>query len=332
VSRPGDALEREADRVADSAAASTPLPHASEAIGAAMGARLGVDLDGARLHTDATAARSTRALAAKAFTVGRDVYFGAGQYRPDTAAGRHLLAHEFVHVAQQNGAPGFAPSGPMVQRQDEGETPPPVSSPEYRLHLDPELERLMLQHYLRWSLGAWLTTGDEPANADEAAAAVDAEEAPSPDAEEEPAAESAAATADTPGPLFPRVMPLGPDFFQPLGPDVFDVVPDYGAILSPFNQRFSPRSPGDVVAAESIYRRNYALVQLMPDLRALAPDLFRPLIPTDWRRSIAGGLTAAFINAQLRSDFPTAIEISDRSWEAMTGAGTVYIPIPGFSW
>jgi hypothetical protein len=86
------------------------------------------------------------------------------------------------------------------------------------------------------------------------------------------------------------------------------------------------------VAAESIYRRNYALVQLMPDLRALAPDLFRPLIPTDWRRSIAGGLTAAFINAQLRSDFPTAIEISDRSWEAMTGAGTVYIPIPGFSW
>jgi hypothetical protein len=60
---------------------------------------------GARLHTDGRAHVLARAVAARAFTVGRDVFFASGEYRPHTAGGRRLLAHELAHVVQQHGAP-----------------------------------------------------------------------------------------------------------------------------------------------------------------------------------------------------------------------------------
>jgi len=41
------------------------------------------------------------ALNAHAFTLGHDVIFGAGQYKPGTTEGRSLLAHELMHVVQQ---------------------------------------------------------------------------------------------------------------------------------------------------------------------------------------------------------------------------------------
>lgn len=58
-----------------------------------------------RVHHDASAARLAGAVAARAFTVGNDVFFGAGQYRPHTGDGRRLLAHELTHVVQQRGGP-----------------------------------------------------------------------------------------------------------------------------------------------------------------------------------------------------------------------------------
>ena len=63
--------------------------------------RLGADLGGVRLHTGAAAVRSAQALNARAYTLGSDVHFGAGQYQPDSRAGRHLIAHELTHVLQQ---------------------------------------------------------------------------------------------------------------------------------------------------------------------------------------------------------------------------------------
>jgi hypothetical protein len=69
-----------------------------------MEPRFGQDFSGVRVHTDGRAAESARAVNAIAYTVGRDVVFGAGQYRPATAAGRATLAHELTHVAQQGGA------------------------------------------------------------------------------------------------------------------------------------------------------------------------------------------------------------------------------------
>ena len=60
--------------------------------------RLGVELGGVRLHTDTRAAQAAASLRAQAFTVGQDIHFGDGQYRPDTQAGQHLLAHD--HAVQ----------------------------------------------------------------------------------------------------------------------------------------------------------------------------------------------------------------------------------------
>ena len=63
--------------------------------------RLGSNLGDVRLHTGAAANRSAQALNARAYTVGADVHFGAGQFQPDTHPGRHLIAHELTHVLQQ---------------------------------------------------------------------------------------------------------------------------------------------------------------------------------------------------------------------------------------
>ena len=69
-----------------------------------MEPRFGHDFSNVRVHTDARAAESASAVSALAYTVGRDVVFGAGQYAPETSAGRRLLAHELTHVVQQHGS------------------------------------------------------------------------------------------------------------------------------------------------------------------------------------------------------------------------------------
>jgi hypothetical protein len=62
------------------------------------------DFSNVRVHDGATAARSAAAVNARAYTVGRDVVFGSGQYAPHSVRGRELLAHELSHVAQEAGA------------------------------------------------------------------------------------------------------------------------------------------------------------------------------------------------------------------------------------
>jgi|GEM_PF-2903773 len=73
--------------------------------------RLGGDFSNVRVHTDARAAESARSINALAYTVGRDVVFGAGQYSPDTIQGQKLLAHELTHVMQQGA------HGPVAERR-----------------------------------------------------------------------------------------------------------------------------------------------------------------------------------------------------------------------
>lgn len=63
----------------------------------------GFDFSGVRIHADARAVESARAMNALAYTVGRDIVFGAGQYASATEAGRRLIAHELTHVLQQRG-------------------------------------------------------------------------------------------------------------------------------------------------------------------------------------------------------------------------------------
>ena len=68
-----------------------------------MEPRFGHDFSHVRVHNDAQAAESARKVNALAYTVGRDVVFGRGQYTPGTASGNRLLAHELTHVVQQHG-------------------------------------------------------------------------------------------------------------------------------------------------------------------------------------------------------------------------------------
>ena len=91
--------------------------------------RFGHDFSDVRIHSDAGAASSAQAMGARAYTVGRDVRFAAGEYRPDTPDGRHLLAHELTHVLQQRGAKagarasdavGVTSTTPRISRQAPG--------------------------------------------------------------------------------------------------------------------------------------------------------------------------------------------------------------------
>jgi hypothetical protein len=63
--------------------------------------RLGYELSHVRIHMDGQAAESARALNARAYTLGNDIVFGSEEYNPTSESGKHLLAHELVHVTQQ---------------------------------------------------------------------------------------------------------------------------------------------------------------------------------------------------------------------------------------
>lgn len=69
--------------------------------------KLELDLGGVRIHTGADAEEAAGRLGARAYTVGSDVVFGKGEYRPDAPRGRWLLAHELAHVAQARRAEGL---------------------------------------------------------------------------------------------------------------------------------------------------------------------------------------------------------------------------------
>ena len=87
-------------RIAARQGQGTPL---QEAVRQDMEAQFGRDLSNVQLHTDAEAAELCAQGGARAFTVGGDIFFAPGEYAPETAAGRELLAHEMTHVVQQGG-------------------------------------------------------------------------------------------------------------------------------------------------------------------------------------------------------------------------------------
>jgi len=87
-----------------------PLDSATRAF---MEPRFGCDFSRVRVHTDARAAESARSVNALAYTVGRDLVFASNLYTPQTN-GRWLLAHELVHVMQQQDS--NCPQSGRVQR------------------------------------------------------------------------------------------------------------------------------------------------------------------------------------------------------------------------
>lgn len=74
--------------------------------------RFGQDLSHVRIHKGALASGSAKAIHARAYTTGKDIVLGAGEYAPETTEGKKLLAHELTHVIQQQGV------GRRVQRYE----------------------------------------------------------------------------------------------------------------------------------------------------------------------------------------------------------------------
>jgi outer membrane protein OmpA-like peptidoglycan-associated protein len=84
----------------------------------------GTDLSQVRLHTDVDASRQADALGARAFALGQDIYFGAGQFAPQAPAGMQLLAHELGHVRQQAQHGPGPQYQPKAQKAGIGAQPP----------------------------------------------------------------------------------------------------------------------------------------------------------------------------------------------------------------
>ncbi len=78
--------------------AGVSLPPVARAI---LERHLGSRFHDVRIHTGDEAAALSRSLTARAFTVGKHVVLGEGEYAPATDRGLRLLAHELTHVVQQ---------------------------------------------------------------------------------------------------------------------------------------------------------------------------------------------------------------------------------------
>ncbi len=71
--------------------------------------KFGFDFSRVRIHSDHRSAAMANSIRARAFTLGRNIVFGRGEYMPGTKQGRRLLAHELTHVVQQGQARSNVP-------------------------------------------------------------------------------------------------------------------------------------------------------------------------------------------------------------------------------
>lgn len=129
--------------------------------------RMGQDFGAVRIHHDRPAMQAADAIGARAFTMGRNIVFAAGEYAPDSLAGRRLLAHELAHVVQQGADGNRQPVGNgVLQRQAQAPAqgqqgfpgqPEPMRYPgcsPFRLGLDQPMfmVNLMIQQALQSGL------------------------------------------------------------------------------------------------------------------------------------------------------------------------------------
>jgi hypothetical protein len=122
-----------------------PLPTTRRA---ALEQQFGFDFSRVRIHDDAQAAASADAVRARAYTVGRDIVFGAGQYAPQTPAGERLLRHELTHVVQQrqvadarSAALPIRPANDAAERHARAIAERPGASGAIAAHAMPGLQR-----------------------------------------------------------------------------------------------------------------------------------------------------------------------------------------------
>lgn len=91
--------------------------------------RFGRSFSEVRVHADANAAASARAVNALAYTAGRDIVFNQDRYMPGTSEGKGLLAHELTHMVQQAGMEPAGAVARVIQRQQPSATAQPAAAP-----------------------------------------------------------------------------------------------------------------------------------------------------------------------------------------------------------
>jgi hypothetical protein len=126
-----------------------PLDSATRAF---MEPRFGHDFSGVRVHTDAKAAESAKAVQAKAYAVGRDVVFGAGEFAPETHEGKKLLGHELTHVLQQG------EGAPQLRRDVKFDTAGNATAFEFRVGI--ELQQSFVELAQKLALAGSIMDGD----------------------------------------------------------------------------------------------------------------------------------------------------------------------------
>jgi hypothetical protein len=102
TNRPGDRFEQEADRVAAQIIAEPSRTGPRDVTSSYAHTFAQV-----RVHRDARAAESARAIGARAYAAGHDIVFDSAAYAPETKAGQRLLAHELFHTLQQKPSSGL---------------------------------------------------------------------------------------------------------------------------------------------------------------------------------------------------------------------------------
>ena len=110
--------------------------------------RLMHDFSNVRVHTNSEADQMNRDFGARAFALGPDIYFQAGQYNPHSIEGKRLLAHELTHVVQESKKGDQQSSTNTVRRVITGDPmTESISEPErfLRLLTDEELQLLIYQ-------------------------------------------------------------------------------------------------------------------------------------------------------------------------------------------
>lgn len=105
-----------------------------------FGPKLGTDLSDVSIHTGTSANTAARSINAEAFTLGSDIAFADGAYRPDTRSGRRLLAHELTHVAQHSGGVDRSVHRQSGLMQEQSRSNPLVEYYTADIYLDEDLE------------------------------------------------------------------------------------------------------------------------------------------------------------------------------------------------
>lgn len=125
------------DEILGAPAQGEPLPGDERRL---LEALFGADLGDVRVHPGGDAATVVDAAGAEATTVGRDIAFAPGAYRPGDPDGLNLLAHEVAHAVQQGPAPAdpdAAGERPDIEVSPHRDPVPAEASAEVEPSADP---------------------------------------------------------------------------------------------------------------------------------------------------------------------------------------------------